>query len=53
MMNDPQNSSAINNYGVCLNNLGYKEEALEAYQMATDIDPDNTIAKDNAKSLKE
>lgn len=25
MMNDPQNSSAINNYGVCLNNLGYKE----------------------------
>lgn len=53
MMNDPQNSSAINNYGVCLNNLGYKEEALEAYQMATDIYPDNTIAKDNAKSLKE
>lgn len=53
MMNDPQNSSAINNYGVCLNNLGYKEEALEAYQMATDIDPDNTIAKDNAKGLKE
>lgn len=53
MMNDPQNSSAINNYGVCLNNLGYKEEALEAYQMAADIDPDNTIAKDNAKSLKE
>lgn len=53
MMNDPQNSSAINNYGVCLNKLGYKEEALEAYQMAVDIDPDNTIAKDNAKSLKE
>ena len=53
MMNDPQNSSAINNYGVCLNNLGYKEEALEAYQMAADIDPDNAIAKDNAKSLKE
>ena len=53
MMNDPNHSNAINNYGVCLDNMGYKQEALEAFKMAYDINPQNIIAKDNIKLIED
>lgn len=52
IMNDPNNGNAINNYGVCLDNMGYKEEALEAYTMAFDLNPNNTTAKNNMENTK-
>lgn len=52
IMNDPDNGMAINNYGVCLDNMGYKEEALEAFTMAFDINPDNKLAKNNMELTK-
>ena len=53
MMNDPTDSYAINNYGVCLDRMGNKEEALETFQMAYDLDRTNTTAKENIKILQE
>ncbi len=52
IMNAPENGMAINNYGVCLSNMGYKEEALEAYTMAFDLNPNNTTAKNNMENMK-
>lgn len=52
IMNAPENGMAINNYGVCLDNMGYKEEALEAYTMAFDLNPNNTTAKNNMELRK-
>ena len=52
IMNAPENGMAINNYGVCLDNMGYKEEALEAYTMAFDLNPNNTTAKNNMELTK-
>lgn len=52
IMNAPNNGSAINNYGVCLDNMGYKKEALEAFTMAFDIDPNNKLAKNNMEITK-
>lgn len=52
MMNDPNNGNAINNYGTCLYNLGYKEEALEAFTIAYDIDSNNIVAKEKIVSIE-
>lgn len=52
IMNAPENGMAINNYGVCLDNMGYKEEALEAFTMAFDLNPNNTTAKNNMELTK-
>lgn len=52
IMNAPDNGNAINNYGVCLDNMGYKEEALEAFTMAFDLNPNNTTAKNNMENAK-
>ncbi len=52
IMNAPENGMAINNYGVCLDNMGYKEEALEAFTMAFDLNPDNKLAKNNMELTK-
>lgn len=53
MMNDPKNDDAINNYGVCLDHMGYQEEALEAFTMAYEIDPSNNVAKNNIELMKQ
>lgn len=45
MMTKPDDTNAIANYGTCLYNMGYYEEAIEAYTMALDINPDYTYAK--------
>lgn len=50
MMNKPDNSDAICNYGACLNNLGHYDEAIEAFQMAVDIDPSSELAKKNLET---
>ena len=52
MMNDPNNSNAINNYGVCLDNMGYKEEALETFRIAYDLNHNNSTAYNNIKILE-
>lgn len=53
MMNDPQNSPAINNYGVCMERMGFKDEAIELYKMAVDIDPENETARKNIEILNQ
>lgn len=53
MLNNPKDGNAINNYGVCLENMGYKEEALEAFTMAYSIDPSNKTAQNNAKLIQQ
>lgn len=47
MMNKPDEAEAILNYGVCLNNLGYYDEAIECYELALDIDPSYELARKN------
>ena len=47
MMNKPDEAEAILNYGNCLNNLGYYDEAIECYEMALDIDPTYELAQKN------
>lgn len=47
MMNKPDEVEAILNYGVCLNNLGYYDEAIECYELALDIDPSYELARKN------
>lgn len=53
MMNDPQNSPAINNYGVCMERMGFKDEAIELYKIAVDIDPENETARKNIEILNQ
>lgn len=47
LMSAPSNVLALSNYASCLNNMGYYDEAIEAYRMALDIDPDDDYAKKN------
>ena len=47
MMNKPDEAEAILNYGACLNNLGYYDEAIECYELALDIDPSYELARKN------
>lgn len=47
MMNKPDEVEAILNYGSCLNNLGYYDEAIECFQLALDIDPSYELAQKN------
>lgn len=53
MMNNPQNSSAVNNYGVCMERMGFRDEAIELYKMAIDIDPENETARKNIEILNQ
>lgn len=46
MTNKPDDSNAVSNYGTCLYNMGYYEEAIEAYTLAIDIDPNDTYSKE-------
>ena len=45
-MNNPENVEALTYYGACLNNMGYYEEAVEAYDMVLDIDPLFSMAEE-------
>lgn len=47
MMNKPDDTKAILYYGICMNNLGYYDEAIECYQMVLDIDPTEDLAQKN------
>lgn len=42
---DPSDMIALTNYGVCLNNLGHYDYAIEAYNMVLKIEPDNEFVK--------
>lgn len=53
LMSSPSNVDALNNYGACLDNMGYYDEAIEAYQMALDIDPTYSYAKNNLQNSLE
>ena len=53
MVADPQNINAVINYGYCLDRLGFQEEALEAFSIALDIDPNNELAKKNYAVVKQ
>ena len=46
MMYKPNHVEALTYYGGCLNNLGYYEEAIEAYDLALDINPNYPLAKE-------
>lgn len=46
MMNKPEYVDAVIYYGGCLNNLGYYDEAIEAYDIALDIDPTSSKAQE-------
>lgn len=47
LMSAPSNVYALDNYAACLHNMDYYDEAIEAYRMALDIDPDDDYAKKN------
>ena len=53
MVNDPNNFNLVCNYGYCLYELGYKEEAKAAYEIAADIDPDAELPKKNLAIIEE
>ena len=50
LMSDPSKVDALSGYAACLNNMGYYDEAIEAYQMALDIDPNNSFLKNNLQN---
>lgn len=52
MMNDPKNVLAAMNYGYCIYQLGHYDEALEAYSIALDLEPDNAMARKNYNIIK-
>lgn len=47
MVLEPNNYEAIENYAVCLNNMGYYDEAIQAHRMALDINPNYELATKN------
>lgn len=54
MMCAPEEYRAISAYASCLYNMGYYEEAIEAYSMALDINPNDEHSKkwrDSAQSI--
>ena len=53
MMHKPDDTNAIANYGTCLYNMGYYEEAIEAYSLALDIAPDDTYSKEHLAYAQE
>lgn len=46
---DPSDMTALTNYGVCLNNLGYYDYAIETYDRVLEVDPTNEFVI-NARS---
>ncbi len=46
MMCAPEEYAAVANYGSCLYSMGYYEEAIEAYSMALDINPNYAYAQE-------
>lgn len=53
LMSAPSNVLALDNYASCLNNMGYYDEAIEAYRMALDIAPNDDYAKKNLQNTLE
>lgn len=53
MIADPFDANAIYHYGICLNNMGYYDEAISAYETALDIDPKNEFAKKELQRSRE
>ncbi len=49
---DPQNVKAWNNLGIAYFKLKQEKEALQAFEKALEIDPQNEIAKKNLTFLK-
>lgn len=47
MVLEPNNYKAIENYAVCLNNMGYYDEAIQAHRMALDVNPNYELAAEN------
>ena len=52
MMDNPQNTAAINNYGACWDRLGHYDAAIAAYKMALKIDPSDKLVQDNLNKAK-
>lgn len=52
MVNAPSNIYAVACYGYCLYYLGHKDEALKAYALALDIQPDNEEIKRNYNIIR-
>lgn len=53
MMYAPKSVNAIIGYGACLANMGYNEEALDTYQIALDLSPNNSVLLKNISIAKE
>lgn len=53
MMNRPDDVTAVKNYGLALYNLGYTEQALEAYYIAQDMDPDDEWTQQRIEKAEE
>lgn len=53
LMSNPSKVEALNDYAVCLDNMGYYDEAIEAYRMALDIYPGYSLAEENLQSSLE
>lgn len=47
MINDPENVSAIIGYGACLHNVGDYEGAIDMFLTASELEPENELAKKN------
>ena len=53
MITNPFDVFALSNYASCLNNMGYYDEAISAYETALDIDPKNEFAKKELQRSRE
>ncbi len=53
MINAPQDVATINNYGVCLEKLGYYDDAIDAYLTALEIDPNYENSRSNLEAAKQ
>lgn len=47
MINDPENVSAIIGYGACLCNVGDYDGAIDMFLTASELEPENELAKKN------
>lgn len=50
---EPSNLNALTNYGTCLYNMGFYEEALESYQMVADMNPNFEDIQKRIKDITE
>ena len=52
IMADPSKLGVLSNYGTCLDNLGYQEEAIHIYNIALSFDPENEFASQSLAVLQ-